>query len=46
MVGGRSRGLVGEKELGLMKRSAFWENTARAGLVSEEALLGSCGRGG
>ena len=31
-------GLIGEKELGLMQPHSFLSNTARAGLVKEEAL--------
>lgn len=33
-----NRGLIGEKELGLMQPHSFLINTARAGLVQEEAL--------
>jgi len=33
-----NRGLIGEKELGLMQPHSFLINTARAGLVKEEAL--------
>ncbi|MCJ1287657.1 hypothetical protein MMC26_007009 [Xylographa opegraphella] len=40
VLGERSRGVVGEGELRAMKRSAVLVNTARAGLVDEEALLG------
>jgi lactate dehydrogenase-like 2-hydroxyacid dehydrogenase len=36
----RSRGLVGAKELSLMKRQALLVNTARAGLIDEDALFG------
>jgi phosphoglycerate dehydrogenase-like enzyme len=35
----RSRGIVGEKELGWMKREADFVNTARGPLVDEQALL-------
>jgi lactate dehydrogenase-like 2-hydroxyacid dehydrogenase len=35
----RSRGLVGEKELSLMKTSAILINTSRGPLIQEEALL-------
>ncbi|MCJ1473875.1 hypothetical protein MMC13_002530 [Lambiella insularis] len=38
VLGDRSRGVVGEKELREMKKSAFFVNTARAGLVDEGAL--------
>lgn len=35
----RSRGIVGAEELAAMKRTAFFVNTARAGLVDMDALL-------
>jgi phosphoglycerate dehydrogenase-like enzyme len=35
----RTRGLVGENELGLMKPNAFLINTSRGPIVNEEALL-------
>ena len=35
----RTRGIVGEHELSLMKPTAFLVNTSRAPLVSEEALI-------
>jgi D-3-phosphoglycerate dehydrogenase len=35
----RSRGLVGAKELGLMKKTAFLVNTARAPIVDGKALM-------
>ena len=38
VLGDRSRGIAGARELGLMKPSAFFINTARAGLVDQEAL--------
>ncbi|MFW9887161.1 MAG: D-2-hydroxyacid dehydrogenase [Candidatus Thorarchaeota archaeon] len=34
-----TRGLIGEKELDMMKESAFMINTARGGVVDEKALL-------
>lgn len=35
----RSRGLVGVKELGLMKKSAYLVNTSRGPIVDEKALI-------
>jgi len=35
----RTRGLVGENELGLMKKTAYIVNTARGPIISEQALL-------
>jgi len=35
----RSRGLIGAKELGLMKKSAFLVNTSRGPIVDEKALI-------
>jgi phosphoglycerate dehydrogenase-like enzyme len=37
----RTRGLLGADELGLMRRSAYLVNTARAGLVDTGALVGA-----
>ncbi len=34
-----TREMIGERELSLMKKSAYFVNTARAGLVDEKALL-------
>lgn len=38
-LGERSRGLVGERELGLMKRSAYLVNTSRGPIVDTGALI-------
>src|SRR5690349_3115491 len=35
----RSRGMVGEKELGLMKKTAYLINTSRGPIVDEKALI-------
>ncbi|MGH7087880.1 MAG: NAD(P)-dependent oxidoreductase, partial [Stellaceae bacterium] len=39
VLGDRSRGLVGARELALMKESAFLVNTARGPIVDEAALI-------
>ena len=39
LLSDRSRGLVGAKELALMKKSAFFVNTSRGPIVDEAALL-------
>ncbi|CAN7632289.1 NAD(P)-dependent oxidoreductase [Caballeronia sp. LjRoot31] len=38
-LGERTRGIVGESELALMKRSAYLINTSRGRIVSEAALI-------
>jgi phosphoglycerate dehydrogenase-like enzyme len=44
VLGERTRGVVGAAELGAMKRTAWFVNTARAGLVDEAALLSVLGQ--
>lgn len=39
VLGERTRGIVGAEDLRAMKPTAFFINTARAGLVDEEALI-------
>lgn len=46
LLSDRSRGMVGAKQLGWMKKSALLLNTSRGPLIQEEALLEVLGRGG
>jgi len=39
VLGDRSRGLVGARELGLMKKTAYLVNTSRGPIVDEKALV-------
>ena len=39
VLGERSRGLVGARELGLMKKTAYLVNTSRGPIVDEKALI-------
>lgn len=39
VLGERTRGLIGARELGLMKRSAYLVNTSRGPIVDETALI-------
>jgi phosphoglycerate dehydrogenase-like enzyme len=39
VLGDRSRGLVGAKELGLMKKTSYLINTSRGPIVDEKALI-------
>ena len=41
----RSRGIIGEQELSLMKRTALFVNTSRGPIVDEQALLKACREG-
>jgi D-3-phosphoglycerate dehydrogenase len=41
----RSRGLVGARELGLMKKSAYLVNTSRGPIVDEKALIAALNAG-
>lgn len=44
VLGQRSRGLVGARELALMKRSALLIKTSRAGLIDQTALVNALSR--
>lgn len=46
VLGDRTRGVVGEGELGWMKKSALLINTSRGPIVQEDALLETLQRGG
>jgi len=39
VLSGRTRGLIGARELGLMKRTAYLINTSRGPIVEEQALI-------
>jgi len=45
VLGDRTRGLIGAKELALMKRSAYLINTSRGPIVDEAALVRALGDG-
>jgi len=45
VLGDRTRGLIGARELGLMKRSAYLVNTSRGPIVDEVALIRALGDG-
>ncbi len=45
VLGDRTRGLIGAKELALMKRSAYLINTSRGPIVEEAALVRALGDG-
>lgn len=45
VLGDRSRGVVGEKELNLMKKSSLFVNTSRGPLVQQGALLDALQKG-
>jgi phosphoglycerate dehydrogenase-like enzyme len=45
VLGERTRGLIGSRELGLMKRSAYLINTSRGPIVEEAALIRALGDG-
>ncbi len=44
-LGERSRGLVGARELGLMKKTAYLVNTSRGPIVDTDALIAALGAG-
>ena len=44
-LGERSRGLVGDREFGLMKRTAYLVNTSRGPIVDTDALIRALGSG-
>jgi len=43
VLGDRTRGLIGAKEFGLMKKTAYLINTSRGPIVDEKALLAALG---
>ena len=44
-LGDRTRGLVGPRELGLMKKTAYLVNTSRGPIVDEQALIAALEQG-
>ena len=45
VLGDRTRGLIGARELGLMKRTAYLVNTSRGPIVDEAALVRALSEG-
>ncbi|RAL67958.1 hypothetical protein DID88_008682 [Monilinia fructigena] len=45
VLGDRSRGIIGEKDLDLMKKTALFVNTSRGPLVQQDALLSALQKG-
>ncbi|KAA8575736.1 hypothetical protein EYC84_004845 [Monilinia fructicola] len=45
VLGDRSRGIIGERELDLMKKTALFVNTSRGPLVQQDALLNALQKG-
>lgn len=44
-LNGETRGMIGEREFGLMKSGAVFVNTSRGGVIDEHALLSSLAEG-